>query len=76
MTAHLGRKYIIKALQYLGEDDAHLVRLRFGLIGGKPVSIADLAQMFNVSHGEMSMKLRSLEKKAIEKARELEDSDR
>ncbi|HEY8415492.1 MAG TPA: hypothetical protein VIK99_06960 [Thermaerobacter sp.] len=67
MFGHIGNMDLIReGLQYLAGHEARLIARRWGLDGGPPRSIAELARELGVAPIEMARRLRALEAKLLQ----------
>jgi len=62
-SAHLMKEHIVHVLESLGEREAEVVRLRFGIDGGQPMTLEDIGARFGITRE----RVRQIELRAIEK---------
>lgn len=67
----LSKQELLEVLTLLNPQDAHLLRLRFGLPNSKPKSVKELADIFNKPLDEMHEELRRVERIALTKLQEM-----
>lgn len=67
------RQYVVRALDEIDQQDALLLRMRWGLDDGKPSRIASLAAYFNIPQIKVMEELRRVEFQVFKRARKLED---
>jgi RNA polymerase primary sigma factor len=64
-SAHLMKEHIVHVLESLGEREAEVVRLRFGIDGGQPMTLEDIGARFGITRE----RVRQIEQKAMRKLR-------
>jgi RNA polymerase primary sigma factor len=69
MDRHLQKEHLVTWLAQLNEREQKILRLRFGLDGEEPLTLAEIGRQINMSRE----RVRQLEAKAIMKLRLLSD---
>jgi RNA polymerase primary sigma factor len=64
-SAHLMKEHIVHVLESLGEREAEVVRLRFGIDGEQPMTLEDIGARFGITRE----RVRQIEQKAMRKLR-------
>jgi RNA polymerase primary sigma factor len=64
-SAHLMKEHIVQVLGSLGEREAEVVRLRFGIDGEQPMTLEDIGTRFGITRE----RVRQIEQKAMRKLR-------
>lgn len=69
-------EYVVKALAEMNNEDALMLRKRWGMENGKPMQISSLAKYFSLPHNKITEELRRVEHQVFRRARELEDIEK
>lgn len=67
------RQYVVRALAEMDQQDALLLRMRWGMEDGKPSQISFLAKYFNMPQIRVMEELKRAEFQVFKHARNLED---